>query len=446
LVEEVVSMASIQRASSNDLMELVAESGSAPMQVAAILVLARPLRLASVRAAMCERIQAVPRLRQRLIRTPIGCGRPVWIDDPGFRIEDHVQARACIAPGDETALLNAAAEAVLARLPLDRPPWSVTLMTGLAGGGNALVLVMHHVLADGIGGLATLPQLVDGTTAPVSMPFPQAPPSRSELFADAVAHRLRMLRSLPRAVLLMRAAAAELHVREVRMAPRCSLNVPTGPRRRLAVARADLATLARTAHAHNATVNDVLLTAVVGALAATLQGRGETVDSLVVSVPVAGSRRNTSMQLGNHVGVMPVAVPVLSDPLERLSAVAALTRTHRRRGGSGASAALLAPMFRSLGRLGMFQWFVDHQRLVTTFVTNLHGPLTRLSFLGVPIIDILPVAIVTGNVTVSFAALSYAGTVNVAVIADPDHCRDWPRVAEALTAQLDQLARSNDPA
>ena len=438
-------MASIQRASSNDLMELVAESGSAPMQVAAILVLARPLGLASVRAAMSERIQAVPRLRQRLIRTPIGCGRPVWIDDPRFRIEDHVQARACIAPGDETALLNAAAEAVLARLPLDRPPWSVTLMTGLAGGGSALVLVMHHVLADGIGGLATLAQLVDGTTAPVSVPFPQAPPSRSELFADALAHRLRMVRSLPRAVLLMRAAAAELHVREVRMAPRCSLNVPTGPRRRLAVARADLAALTRTAHAHDATVNDVLLTAVVGALAATLRSRGETVDSLVVSVPVAGGRRNTSM-LGNHVGVMPVEVPVRGDPLERLAAVAGLTRAHRRRGGSGASAALLAPVFRSLGRLGMFQWFVDHQRLVTTFVTNLHGPVTRLSFLGVPITDILPVAIVTGNVTVSFAALSYAGTVNVAVIADPDHCRDWPRVAEALTAQLDQLARGRDSA
>ena len=67
-----------------------------------------------------------------------------------------------------------------------------------------MVLVMHHVLADGIGGLATLAQLVDGATAPVSVPFPQAPPSRSELFADAVAHRLTMVRSLPRAVLLMR--------------------------------------------------------------------------------------------------------------------------------------------------------------------------------------------------------------------------------------------------
>ena len=101
LVQEAVPVATFQRASSNDLMELVAESGSAPMQVAAVLVLAGAPDPATVRAVLDERIRAVPRLRQRLLRTPFGCGRPVWVDDPRFRIEDHIHVRQCPSAGDE---------------------------------------------------------------------------------------------------------------------------------------------------------------------------------------------------------------------------------------------------------------------------------------------------------------------------------------------------------
>ena len=48
-----------------------------------------------------------------------------------------------------------------APLPRSRPLWSATFVTGLADGGTGLVIVMNHVLADGIGGLAVLARLVD---------------------------------------------------------------------------------------------------------------------------------------------------------------------------------------------------------------------------------------------------------------------------------------------
>jgi len=51
----------------------------------------------------------VPRLRQRLVRVPPGCGRPVWIDDPGFDAARHVRILPCPDPGDEQALLDVAA-------------------------------------------------------------------------------------------------------------------------------------------------------------------------------------------------------------------------------------------------------------------------------------------------------------------------------------------------
>jgi len=43
------------------------------------------------------------------------------------------------------------------------------------------------------------------------------------------------------------------------------------------------------------------------------------------------------------------------------------------------------------------------------FLSNLRGPEQRLSFLGAPVIEVIPVGAICGNVTVAFAALSYAG-------------------------------------
>jgi diacylglycerol O-acyltransferase / wax synthase len=66
-------------------MTLAADHGPAPMNIAAILLLDRgaDLDLAMVTEALRARIPAVPRLRERMVPTPLGCGRPVWLDDPG---------------------------------------------------------------------------------------------------------------------------------------------------------------------------------------------------------------------------------------------------------------------------------------------------------------------------------------------------------------------------
>src|SRR5690348_15562874 len=124
-----------------------------------------PLDLAVVRGVIADRVRGVPRMRQRLVDAPFGCGRPFWIDDPRFDVREQVRSIRCAAPGDEQALLAAVAGAVTMPLPRTRPLWSATLVTGLAEGRSALVMVFHHVLADGIGGLAVLARLVDGLPA-----------------------------------------------------------------------------------------------------------------------------------------------------------------------------------------------------------------------------------------------------------------------------------------
>ncbi|CAN5585482.1 hypothetical protein BH11MYX1_BH11MYX1_47950 [soil metagenome] len=138
----------IERASGIDLASLASDVGAVPMQVGAILrfVPGARLNVIEVRAAMAERIVGTPRMRQRLVSTPLGCGRPLWVDDAEFDILHHVLHVRCPAPGDQAALLRVAAAALTHRLRSDRPLWSATLVTGLAAETCALIVVFHHVL------------------------------------------------------------------------------------------------------------------------------------------------------------------------------------------------------------------------------------------------------------------------------------------------------------
>jgi diacylglycerol O-acyltransferase len=436
----------IERTSPTDLMQLASDLPGAPMQVAAVLVLgaAPALDLTAVREGIGQRIRSVPRLRQRLVRTPFAGGRPVWVDDVDFDIRDHVDAVRCPAPGDENALLGVVAETVARRLSRSRPLWSATLVTSLSDGRAALVVMLHHVLADGIGGLAVLARLFDDAPTIPEAGSPRPLPTSRALFLDASAARFHALARLPAGCRHLRAALAELTAGGTTGAPRSSLNQPIGPGRSIAVARADLARVRRVAHAHGATVNDVVLTAVTGALHAALRHRGEDVDRFVISVPVAVRRAADAAHLGNRIGVMPVPVTVAGDPDQRLAAIARTTRD-RRPADPGASAALLGPVFRLLAQVGAFRWFVDRQRRVTTMVTNLRGPADRLSFLGIPVIEVLPVSPITGNVTVGFAVLSYAGTLVVTVLADPVRCPDLALLRARLQNELDRSTAAACP-
>ncbi|MEO5746208.1 MAG: wax ester/triacylglycerol synthase domain-containing protein [Terracoccus sp.] len=433
------------------MMELATDTPSAPQHVAAILRLERAVDPTTVREVLSDRLPGVPRLRQRLIRAPLGGGRPLWVDDTTFDIAHHLTVRTAPAPGDEAALLDVSSAAATTRLPRNRPLWSVTVVTGLENGSTALVLVLHHVLADGIGGLAALASLVDGAPPAPPRAFPAPAPIPTALWIDATRRRIRALASLPRVPRLLREAATELQLGTRGRPSACSLNQPIGPRRRLAVTSVPLTEIVGLAHHHQATVNDVLLTAVAGALTAALHDRGESVDSFVISIPISVRRDASSTELGNQVGVMPVQVPAAGRPFERLAAIAASTHAACHSPGRGASAPLLAFGFRLLARVGVFAFFVNHQRLVTTFVTNLRGPSTPMTLDGARVTEIIPISSISGNITVAFAALSYAGTLTVTIIADPDHCPDLLRIATALDDELDHLASTlgaagpNDP-
>ncbi|HSJ46896.1 MAG TPA: wax ester/triacylglycerol synthase family O-acyltransferase [Euzebyales bacterium] len=428
----------VERATPNDMLQLTYDRGSVPAQVGAVLLMAGPAAEPdAARRAIAARVAGVPRLRQRLQPVPFGCGRPIWIDDESFDIANHVPALACPAPGDDRALYDVAADLVTTRLDRARPPWRATVVTGLTHGRWAVVVVFHHVLADGIGGLAVLAHLADGFAPRCERRAPVPSPPVWRLALDAAAERLRAIAGLPRTLRRIADGVTQSLPGVTLHAPATSLNQPTGPRRRLAVARVPLHAVRAVAHEHMGTVNDVVLAAVTGALRAVLRRRGEDITTIVVSVPVSG-RASAGAELGNQVGVLPVVLPAAGDAHQRLTRIARIMR-ERKHGQRGASAAVLEPAFRLLATLGAVRWLLDRQRMINTLVTNLRGPAQPMTFLGTPVLDVVMVNGTTGNVSVAFGVLSYAGALNVSVVADPDVCPEHDALTAAVQEQLVML-------
>lgn len=424
-------------------MELASATTPAAAQIGAILILAPAggLTRREVTSALAERIVGVPRLRQRLRRTPVGCGRPIWVDDPAFDIVNHVNEVACPRPGDRGSLLAVAADLVGRPLPPERPLWSATLVTDLCGDSVALVLILHHVLADGMGGLAVLANLVDGAPKHAFREFPQVQPRAASLFKDAMRARLQGIARLSDHTKRVRRAAVDLSRRSrPPRAPHCSLNDPVGPHRCLSVVHTNLDDLHIAARKHGATINDAALTAITGALARYLHERHEDVGHFVLSIPVSSRDATTADQLGNHLGVMLVVAPVTPlTPGQRLEATAAATRTAKH-ASRGSSAEMLVPAIRFLAAIRLLNYLTRRQRIATTFVTNLRGPDHHLAFLNSTVSEIIPINGTSGNVRASFGVFSYAGILSVTVVTDSDLAGELPGLTALLQTELDELS------
>ena len=296
----------VDRISPNDLTTLVTDRGPAPMNIGAVLLVegGADLEPSVVKAALERWVAAVPRLRHRLRSAPAGCGRPYWSDDEAFDISRHLG----VLHVADASLWSEAAGQVCRPLPRDRPLWRACWCAGLDGDRAALVVVAHHVLADGLGGLAVLGALTDGPPpAPAARsrevgaagaesydvnaaaPRRTRIPSRRDLAADVWRARLRAFTTLRTRARAARSGAHDLGVgagaTRPRLCPRTPFNRPTGPSRRICTVEAPLSDVLAAGHRLGVTVNDIVLTAVTQALARAARDRGHPVESLVVSVP-----------------------------------------------------------------------------------------------------------------------------------------------------------------
>jgi len=410
------------------------------------------VRIHAVRNAIEARLHLVSRFRQRLYVPRRGLGWPLWMDAPAFDIAEHVNVVPVPAPGGEAQLLHVIEQ--LRRRPLDRsrPLWQMWFLPGISDGRVGLYVRVHHAIADGVAGVATLGAFLDSDPRqPVTRTprwKPATPPTTRALLQDNLRRRrtglARAFSTLAHpviAALRVRAAWPAVHeTLAAGRAPRTSLNRPIGPSRTFVVVRSQLDLVRHVAQAHDATINDVLVAAIAGGVRDLLLGRGERVDDVVMRayVPVSLHRERPGQARGNLDGMMAVPLPIgVPDPVRRLRLIAAETAERRKRARPAGGALLRNGLVQRA-----FLRLMANQRWANAYVANVPGPPLPLYFTGAPVVEMFPVVPLIGNITLGVGALSYADQFNITTVADPDECPDVEVFVQGIRDALGSLVGS----
>jgi WS/DGAT/MGAT family acyltransferase len=110
-------------------------------------------------------IDQYPRFRQRVVEGRLGLLGPQWEDDPRFALENHLHRLALPAPGDQDVLQDFVSDRMSVPIDRTKPLWQVYLVEGY-GSGCAVLLRVHHSLADGIALAQALWSLTDDAPEP----------------------------------------------------------------------------------------------------------------------------------------------------------------------------------------------------------------------------------------------------------------------------------------
>jgi diacylglycerol O-acyltransferase / wax synthase len=408
-------------------------------------------QIETAKQAVEARLHLLPRFRQVLYVPRRGLGGPLWVDAPAFDLSDHVRVEQLHAPADEAMLLRAVERLRRRRLDKSRPLWEMWFLPGLPDQRIGLFVRLHHVVADGMAGVAELGALLDTTPSAAMAPaepwVPEPWPSARHLLRDNLERRLAKLGSgLKRvthpAAMLRHARAAVPVMRELltdKPGPQTSLNRVIGQERTLAVVRSSLELVNEVAHTHGAKVNDVLLATIAGGLRALLWNRDEPIEGVIlpIYVPISLRRGRSGEEGGNLISQMVVHLPLgIADPSRRLRQIALETAERKAIGRPS-----LGTMFHSKLVRGAMLKLIVRQR-VNVVSADLPGPRAPLYFAGAQLIELFPLLNLLGTESFGVGALSYAGQFNAMAVGDADTYPDIDVFAAGARDDLRALAET----
>ncbi len=419
--------------------------------------------------AIVSRLHLVPRYRQRLAFVPLAQGRPVWVDDPHFKVTYHVRHTALPRPGGEEELKRLTGRVFSQALDRSRPLWELWLVEGLAEDRFALLSKTHHALVDGVSGVDIATVLFD--TSPDPMPVaapdhewvPRPLPSQAQLLADALLERatvptevVRGFRAALRGPRQVAERAGEALVGVGAMAwagfqpaPPSPFNVRIGPHRRFTWVHGDLNEFKAVKNSLGGTVNDVVLSVVAGALGRYMRLHGDPTDDLVLKamVPVSVRADVERGALGNKVAAMWAPLPVgITDPVQRLLRIRR-AMDGIKESGQAVGAQVLTGLsgFAPPTILAQAARLQARQRLFNVVVTNIPGPQFPLYMLGRQLEALYPMVPLAQNTALGIAIMSYNGQLNFGLTADYDAMADVEMLAEELRSSIEELVAAAGP-
>ncbi len=380
------------------------------------------------------------RFKQRVVVPRLPFMRPSWEDDPGFTIENHLERVVLPEPADQAALEDLISLLMSEELDPRRPLWRFYIVEKY-GEGSALIGRLHHSIADGISLMQVLLSLTDvnpegdspdeagGEDKPTMVPVKTSNASAlantqvqlhdlwdegRKLLGDREHARIRARQGLKFA-----AAVGKLALRWPD--PQSRFKGPLSFDKRAAWSQpVSLAEVKETGKYFQATVNDVLLSAVAGALGRYLAEYGDSVarGTLRGVIPVNLRPLELDEDLGNKFGLVFLTLPVgKHDPVERLYKLKANMDGLKSSVEPAATFVILGVLGAIPGRLeALATAFFDTKG--SAVMTNVPGPQTQLYLAGAPINTLMAWVPQSGRISLGVSIISYNGSVWLGVATD----------------------------
>jgi diacylglycerol O-acyltransferase / wax synthase len=459
-------MSSRERVSPVDIAWLRMDRPHNLMQILGVMLFDGELDLKRLKRAIQTRMLIHRRFVQCVVTNHEGYW---WKDDPRFDLDNHLHRAALPGAAGKAELQDFVSR--LASQPLDRhrPLWEFHLVD-TALGGQALIMRIHHCIADGIALVGVIMSLMGQETGKPRRRLPRASHNGPEADAgeglwnmlwhpieDALHNPLRAsgdllakyadLVSHPGQLADFVRLGGDLAVEMGKLAFMAS-DSPTrfkgkpGALKRLAwSARIPLTEVKALGQVLGCSVNDLLLSAVAGALRAYLVAQGDAVDGveLRAMVPVNLRRPQDEGKLGNRFGLVALVLPVgIENPLARLQE----TRVRMARLKDSYQAALTLTI---LGAVGMAPKIVQSQvldllaRKATAVMTNVPGPREALYLAGARMTEPLFWVPQSGDIGIGVSILSYDGAVQVGLITDDNLVPDPEAIVAGFAREFERL-------
>lgn len=430
------------------------------MMINGVLVIDGTLDRGRLREVIEQRIAVLPRFRQRIVRRG---RRPFWEDDPGFNLDTHLHWTRLPDPGADAQLGELVSGLVSEPLDPRRPLWSFHVVENYLG-GTVFYARIHHCIGDGVGLMFVLLSLTDLVAEPRSAdaqnPFTSMLRERSpalleeacQVAEQVMPEGMRLLMASAEAygslswwLKALASTAALGRLIALLPDPKTVFRGPLQVEKQVAwtdpIAVEDVKKIGK---ALGGTINDVLLTAVAGAMGRYLEKRGDRRRPRLnfrAAMPVNLRAIDKVADMGNEFGLVFLSLPVgIADPVERLREV-------RKRAYALRKSAEPLVVYWLLKMMGILpRWF--HRLIVAIFgakatavMTNMPGPKQQLYLAGRPIRDVFFWVPQSGSVGLGFAICSYNGRIRVGIGTDARLVPEPVRIVEEFHAEIDEMRR-----
>lgn len=460
-----------RRLSSIDASFLYLEKREIPLAIAGVFIFDGPIHYEAFLRTLEDRLPLLPRYRQVVVPPPFNLGYPTWEDYPRFDIRQHVHEHRLPPPGGDDELSTLAGRLFSQLLDRNKPLWEVHIVSGLSDGRGAVIVRVHHALADGIAGASLVKMMFDSSPDGIhSIPKPPArhvapvpaEPSIVDAIAGVIHSSLKNMLLAESALLDFGQALLTERMQTglqafVKLLPewtkpveRLPFNKPCTGDRKFCWTEVDLAEVQTIRERLGGTINEVVLTVVTRAISRYTRLHGQPVDGRFVRIVCPVSVRENGKQdaLGNQITFLPVTLPLdVEDPAELLQAITVRTEIMK----SVRIAELVAILGAWIGAapppLQALFWEAIPLvplpvPLLNVICTNVPGSTTPLYALGRRMIASYPQLPTGYELGIAVAVQSYDGKLFFGITADARNAPDVTRMRSFLQTAFRQLCRA----